>query len=276
MSGKRTSEIRPYIRILSEPEIPDILYKYTSDAGVAGLREGFVRFGSFEEYRDTENEAIRDPYENSVVSRCIPMHFPDGRRASMRLSMQMPGVVFCASADEALRGAFGYSRRVAIRSEPFFRALHNALTSCRHVFDAKAMMEHRKIAAVKFSESDSFSSTKEQWRPVHPKEWTSQTYRGRVLYRQEPHSKMSPRQILTASVISGDAGIEMIRKGTRMDDPSALRKPAKFSHEKECRVALNFMPWKTATDQGGEPSYFTDSVFVRIENPREALIFDDN
>ena len=263
--------IRPCIRIVSEPEVPDILYKYTNDAGVAGLREGIIRFGSFEEYRDTKNEAIRDPFENSLVSS----PFSVGDKVSGVLAMRSPGVVFCASADDALRGAFGYSRRVAIKSKPFFRALTSAATSVRHIFDAKTMTERREIVAARFSESEPITQDKRQWRPVRPKEYTMQLCWGRVRYLQNPYSKMPLMRMLTAAM-GGDAGIKILHEEMLKGDPQMLCKPAEFSHERECRVALNFLPWGAAASQGIVSAYIVNSLFVKLDNPREVFIFGDN
>ena len=264
----------PRIRILSEPQVPDILYKYTSDAGVAGLREGFVRFGSFEEYRQTEDEAIRDPYENSVVSCRVPIDFPNESKASLVLAMRLPGLVFCASADKALRGAFPpYNRRVAIRSGPFFRALGNAVTSYRHIFDAQTLIRDRKIAKAQFLESETFTTDKGQWHPTPPeKTFTAWLGMGWVHYVRDPHSKMSPMRMLAAAAIGGAPGGEILQKEIQAD---GFVKPFWFSHEKECRVMLLFLP-KRGIPREGDPAYNTESIFVKVDNPRDIFILDDD
>ena len=268
--------IRPCIRIVSEPEIPDILYKYTNDAGVAGLREGIIRFGSFEEYRDAENEAIRDRFENSLVSSPVPVYSPDEDRVSLVLALRSPGVVFCASADDALCGAFGYSRRVAIKSKPFIRALTGAAASVRHIFDAKTMTERREIVAARFSESDPITQDKGQWRPVRPKEYKVQLCWGRVRYPRNAYSKIPLRRMLTAAAIGGDVGMKILHEEMLKEDMVMLRKPAEFSHERECRVALNFLPWGAAASQDVVSAYIVNSLFVKLDNPREIFIFGDN
>ena len=262
-------------------EPPPILFKYTTDAGVAGMREGIVRFGSYQSYREAEDREIRDEFENATITRPgLPFRHPfTGRVEFARYAMAYPGAIFCASADGSIGGAFPkYSRRVAVRAKPLFEALHNAVTQIRHVFDKS---EDGKITEPRFREcGDHPRPSLDSFRKVRPKELYRELRMGQVRYVEDMTSKANPLDLLFAGIVGGDNGRRLIAKLTQDDHYSELWKQRRFEREKEWRVIMSFSPKNDSpeyTDQGLRilRCYHTDSFFVKIDNPQEVFIFDN-
>ena len=262
-------------------EPPPILFKYTTDAGVAGMREGIVRFGSYQSYREAEDREIRDEFENATIT---PPGLPfrnqlTGRMEFARYAMAYPGAIFCASADGSIGGAFPkYNRRVVVRAEPLFEALHNASVQIHHVFDKS---EDGKITEPLFMEcGDHPRPSLDSFEKVRPKKFRRDLRMGRVRYVEDPTSKANPVDLLRAGIVGGENGRRLIANLTQDDHYPELRKQRRFEREKEWRIIMSFSPPNDplVSTSKGYPilrCYHTGSFFVKIDNPQRVFIFDN-
>ena len=255
--------------------VPEFLFKYTDDAGVAGLREGFVRLGSALEYRQSENQEIRDANEHSVFSQIAPVTDPrSGESILLQVSLQIPGAIFCASQSDSLRGAFpGYNRRVVIRVKPFLSSLGNAIFEPRHFvqFDKnkKAIpLQHLVL-------SDGILT------PEPSSNYMVNTFMeyGNVWYTDDLLSDAHPLELQQAIRMGEHFPMFEAARFFAGKVLPHFRKHTRFQHEKEYRVALSFARHGTMRKiKDGEymsHHYFTDSLFVKIDNPGNVFIFSD-
>ena len=283
---KRAEAVKPVlpspysVRVLMD-ELPLILYKYTDDAGVAGMREGIVRFGSYQSYRVAEDLKIRDEFEHAAITRATVPCFNSrtGRIERMKFAMAFPGAIFCASANESLRGdAFGYNRRVAVKIDALYDAALNAAAQLHHIF---RRFEDGEIVRPLFQEcGDRPRASLNDFKEVPPKDFSVNLRMGNVQYVEDLGSNADPRGMMLAGSIGGEFGRRLIAKLTQDDYYMELRKQLRFRHEKEWRIMMSFSPRNDTRvfTENGDPilrCYHTDSFFVKIDNPRDVFTFDD-
>ena len=279
-SGKKTMRRAA----LSEAggEFPEILYKYTSDAGVAGLREGIVRFGSHQEYRDAEDAQIQDVRENSILSRDKFVGTLGGQRVFRAAGVYFPGAVFCASLSDSLLGEFPrYSHRVMIRTKPLICALHRAMSDWRNIFEKG---EHGGMIPVRLYDDHGKASwsgafPNDDWEIVHPSKVRIELECDKVQYAEDMRSDVDPQEIISAASRGGTSGAEEIARLIPDGVKPEFVKGIQFSREEEYRASLSFSPWDEVPKRIAEHGkcydvrrvYHTDSLFVKIENPRDVF-----
>lgn len=261
-------------------QIPDTLYKYTSDAGLAGLREGIVRFGSYQEYRDAEDVQIRDVRENSVLSRDVCIGRTPNGRAFYAEVLYLPGVAFCASLSASLRGVFPrYNHRIAIRTKPFISALREAMRVPHRIFEK----DHSgKIVPPQFyddcrkpSFKPPFPDIPEGWKVVPPSKVLIKLDCGKAQYGRDVRSNAGPQGFADALAQQGDDQIMAVGAIIPTDD-SEFMKSFRFSREQEYRIALSFHPRDEKPiphpdPEGGTVSraYHVRSLYVKVDSPRD-------